>query len=65
MTQCLFPTFSELQLWEDGVDATSRHRDAVDVAVRESTHLVSDDGVHATQDAREATSSGRQMVTAQ
>ena len=37
MTQCLFPKVSELQLWEDGVGETSRHRDAVDVAVREST----------------------------
>ena len=39
MTQCLFLKFSELQLWEDGVSTTSRHRDAVDVAVRESTGL--------------------------
>ena len=31
---------SELQLWEDGVSTISRHRDAVDVAARESTGLV-------------------------
>ena len=31
LTQCLFPKFSELQLWEDGVSTTSRHRDAIDV----------------------------------
>ena len=37
MTQRLFPKFSELQVRVDGVGATSRHRDAVDVAVREST----------------------------
>ena len=42
LTQRLFLKFSELQLWEDGVGATSRHRDAVDVAVRESTGLVSE-----------------------
>ena len=35
-----FPNVSDLQHWEDGVYATSRHRDAVDVAVRESTRLV-------------------------
>ena len=40
MTQCPFPKVSELQLRADGVNATSRHRDAVDVAVRESTRLV-------------------------
>ena len=34
-----FPNVSELQLRVDGVGATSRHRDAVDVAVRESTRL--------------------------
>ena len=39
-TQRLFLKFSELQVRVDGVDATSRHRDAVDVAVRESTRLV-------------------------
>ena len=33
MTQRLFPKFSELQLWEDGVGATPRHRDAADVSV--------------------------------
>ena len=32
MTQCLFPTFSELQLWEDGVDALTRRLDVVDGA---------------------------------
>ena len=32
LTQRLFPKFSELQLWEDGVSTTSRHRDAVDAA---------------------------------
>ena len=37
LTQCLFPKFSELQLCEDGVSTISRHRDAVDVAVSEST----------------------------
>ena len=40
MTQRPFPTFSELQLCEDGVSTISRHRDAVDVVVRESTRLV-------------------------
>ena len=40
MTQRLFLTFSELQLWEDGVSATSRHLHSIDVAVRESTRLV-------------------------
>ena len=40
MTQCLFLKFSELQVRADGVGETSRHRDAVDVAVRESTGLV-------------------------
>ena len=33
MTQRLFLTFSELQLCENGVSATSRHSDTVDVAV--------------------------------
>ena len=37
LTQRPFPKFSELQVRVDGVGATSRHRDAVDVAVREST----------------------------
>ena len=32
LTQCLFLKFSELQVRVDGVGATSRHRDAVDVA---------------------------------
>ena len=40
VTQCLFLKFSELQVRVDGVGATSRHRDAVDVAVRESTRRV-------------------------
>ncbi len=40
LTQCLFLKFSELQVRVDGVGATSRRRDAVDVAVRESTGLV-------------------------
>ena len=40
MTQCLFLTFSELQLWEDGVSTTSRHLYTIDVAVRESARLV-------------------------
>ena len=35
-----FLKFSELQVRVDGVGATSRHRDAVDVAVREFTRLV-------------------------
>ena len=35
-----FPAFSELQLRADGVDAMPHRRDAVDVAVRESTRLV-------------------------
>ena len=37
LTRCLFLKFSELQVRVDGVGATSRRRDAVDVAVREST----------------------------
>ena len=54
LTQRLFLTFSELQVRVDGVATTSRHRDAVDVALRESTGLVSErrqfrDGVRATQ----------------
>ena len=40
LTQRPFPNFSELQGRVDGVNATFRHRDAVDVAVRESTRLV-------------------------
>ena len=40
LTQRPFPNVSELQVRVDGVGATSRHRDAVDVAVRESTGLV-------------------------
>ena len=40
LTQCLFLKFSELQVRVDGVGETSRHRNAVDVAVRESTRLV-------------------------
>ena len=36
LTQRLFLWFSELQYHEDGVNATSRRRDAVDGAVRES-----------------------------
>ena len=32
LTQRLFPNFSELQVRVDGLGATSRHRDAVDVA---------------------------------
>ena len=39
MTQCPFPNFSELQLRVDGVNATPRRRDPLDVAVRESTRL--------------------------
>ena len=39
LTQCLFLKFSELQVRVDGVGATSRHRDAVDAAARESTWL--------------------------
>ena len=45
-----FLAFSELQLCENGVVVVSRHRDAVDVAVRESTtvsvphRLLRDDG---------------------
>ena len=41
LTQCLFLRFSELQVRVDGVGATSRHRDAVDGAVRESTRRAS------------------------
>ena len=37
LTQRPFPHVSELQLCESGVDATRRHRDAVDVTVRAST----------------------------
>ena len=40
LTQRLFPNVSELQVRVDGVNAMPRHRDAVDVAVRESTRLV-------------------------
>ena len=39
MTQRLFPKFSELQVRVDGVFMGPRHRDAVDVAVGESTCL--------------------------
>ena len=35
-TRCRLSVFIELELDADGVDATSRHRDAVDAAVRES-----------------------------
>ena len=41
LTQRLFLTFSELQVRIDGVFVVSRHRDAVDAAVRESTETVS------------------------
>ena len=41
LTQRLFLSFSELQVRVDGVNAMPRRRDAVDVAVRESTRLVS------------------------
>ena len=47
MTQRLFLKFSELQVRVDGVNATSRHRDAVDAAVREYTWFR--DGVRSTQ----------------
>ena len=40
LTQRPFLNFSELQVRVDGVGETSRHRDAVDMAVRESTGLV-------------------------
>ena len=40
MTQRPFPNVSELQLCEDGVNATQCPRDVVDVAVRESTRVV-------------------------
>ena len=40
LTQRLYPNFSELQVRVDGVDATSRHRDAMDAAARASTRLV-------------------------
>ena len=40
LSQRLFLNVSELQLRVDGVDATSRHRDAVDVAVGASTRRV-------------------------
>ena len=42
LTQRLFLKFSELQVRVDGVEATRRHRDAINVAVRESTLLVSE-----------------------
>ena len=40
LTQRLFPNVSELQLWEDGVNATRCHRDAV-YASREGAAAVS------------------------
>jgi hypothetical protein len=40
LTQRLFLKFSELQLWEDGVGAMPRRRDAVVVVVREPTRRV-------------------------
>ena len=40
LTQRLFLHFSELQVRVDGVNATSRHRDAADAVVRESTRLL-------------------------
>ena len=54
LTQRPFPNVSELQVRVDGVKATRFHRDAVDVAARESTRLVNvqrqfRDGVGATQ----------------
>ena len=39
-TRRLFLTFSELQLCENGVSVVSRHRDAVDAALRESVRRV-------------------------
>ena len=42
LTRRLFPKFSELQLWEDGVSTISRHLDAVFMITRESTGLVSE-----------------------
>ena len=55
LTQRLFLKFSELQVRVDGVGATSRHRDALDMPVREATRLVSErrrfrDCICATQD---------------
>ena len=48
LTQRLFPKFSELQLCEDGANATFRHRDAVDEAARAAA-AVSYESFHATQ----------------
>ena len=39
LTQRPFPSISQLQLCENGVSTISRHRDAVDGAVRASTHV--------------------------
>ena len=40
LTQRLFPNVSELQVRVDGVDATPRHRGAIEAAARASTRLV-------------------------
>ena len=40
LTRRPFPKVSELQLWEDGVATTSRHRDAIFMIMRASTHRV-------------------------
>ena len=42
VTQRPFPTGSELQLWEDGVFTTPRHRDAVFMIIGASTRLIRD-----------------------
>ena len=44
LTQRPFPNVSELQVRIDGVGATPRHRNAVDVAVGASTRLVNEQG---------------------
>ena len=52
LTQRQFLRISQLQLCENGINATPRLHEAVDAAVRESTGLAREyrDGVRATQD---------------
>ena len=64
VTRRQFLRISQLQLCENGVNATSRHRDAVDEAVRASARRVSEprqfrDGIETGPDHGE-TAGGRQ-----
>ena len=64
VTQRQFLRISQLQLCENGVNTTSRHRDAVDEAVRASARRVSEprqfrDGINTGPDHGETSSRGQ------